>query len=93
MRKIIYSRPDGGVSIVHPVINTAGDEGMTEAQAEARAWQKLPKDAGNPQWITEAEIPKDRAYRNAWTHGGNAIALDAVKVAAIDVALQALKAG
>lgn len=67
MKKIIYTRPDGGISVVHPVINTAPElEPITEAEAEERAWNKLPSDAINPRFVNETEIPSDRTFRNAW---------------------------
>lgn len=71
MRKIIYTRPDGGMSVVHPVINTHPQrEQITEAEAEQRAWNKLPKDAINPRWADASEIPQDRTFRNAWEDNG-----------------------
>lgn len=71
IRKIIYTRPDGGVSVVTPVINThPGREKITEAQAEQRAWDKLPKDALNPRYVDAADIPTDRTFRNAWEDAG-----------------------
>jgi len=67
MRKIIFSRPDGGLSVVHPVINTHGEaDDFTEDQAEQRAWDKLPANAINPRWIDAADIPADRTFRDAW---------------------------
>ena len=67
MRKIIFTRPDGGVSVVTPVINTFGEEeGFTETQAEQRAWDKLPTDAINPRWCAANEVTADRTFRDAW---------------------------
>ena len=67
MRKIVYERPDGGVSIV------------SHAADEEAAWARLPTDAISPRWVDESEIPTDRTYRHALkldlTH-------DAVKIAA-----------
>lgn len=75
MRRILYTRPDGGVSVVHPIINTHGEEpGMTEAKAEQRAWDRLPPDAINPQWIEVSAIPEDRTFRNGWEQVGASIA-------------------
>jgi hypothetical protein len=67
MKRIIYTRPDGGLSIVIPVINTTGEmDGFTEDDALARAMKKLPEDAINPQVVEESDIPTDRTFRNAW---------------------------
>lgn len=80
MRKIIYTRPDGGLSVVHPVINThPRREQITEAEAEQRAWDKLPADAISPQWVEAAAIPPDRTFRNAWKANGAGIVVDMPK--------------
>ena len=65
-RKIIYTRPDGGVSIVHPVRNTVGETLTTDAEIEQRAWDKLPAYAITPRYIEVSEIPADRTFRDAW---------------------------
>jgi len=71
MRKIVYTRSDGGLSVVTPVINTQGEASdFTEAQAEQRAWNKLPDDAINPRWADPTEIPSSREFRNAWEDVG-----------------------
>lgn len=66
MRKIIYSRSDGGISIVSPCLNLNDPEGFTEADAERRAWDKLPADAISPRWAGADELLTDRTFRNAW---------------------------
>ena len=58
MKRIIYSRPDGSVSVVCPALDT--DEGLAAAQA------KLPADAINPKVVDFSAIPQDRTFRNAW---------------------------
>lgn len=66
MRRIAYSRPDGKTAIVTPVINIKGEaEGFSEADAEKRAWDRLPKDAINPVWVEISDIPTDRTFRDA----------------------------
>lgn len=80
MRKIIFTRPDGGLSVVTPVINSYPQrEDITEAEAEQRAWNKLPADAINPQWVTADAIPADRSFRNAWKDGGGKVDHDMAK--------------
>ncbi len=67
MRKIVYTTLSGTLAVVLPVINDIGEEdGFTEAQAEQRAWDKLPQDAINPRWANELEVPTDRTFRAAW---------------------------
>jgi len=102
MRKIIYTRPDGGVSVVHPARNTIGETLETEAEIEQRAWNKLPADAINPQFVDT--VPADRTFRGAWKMSQDGISVDmpkaveihkeklrqlrAPKLAALDVAYQ-----
>lgn len=69
MRKIVYTRPDGRLCVVHP----AGED------QEQRAWSKLPPDAIDPKWIDESEIPADRTFRNAWKQEGGKIECDMAK--------------
>lgn len=73
MRKIVYTRSDGGLSVVHPVRNRLGETLTTDAQIEQRAWDKLPADAINPRWADASEIPQDRTFRNAWVDAGTKI--------------------
>lgn len=80
MRKIIHTRPDGGLSVVTPVVNTYPvREAITEAEAEKRAWDKLPADAINPQFVEASAIPADRTFRNAWKHEGGSVVHDMKK--------------
>jgi len=81
MRRLVYTRADGGTTISTPVINTIGEvDGFTEADAEARALTKVPADATNVRWVTAAEIPLDRAFRAAWK---NDLTVDMAKAKAI----------
>ena len=74
MRRIIYTRPDGGLSVVRPIINThPNPENITEAEAEQRAWDRLPSNAINPKFIEESAVPSDRTFRDAWMMSGNGI--------------------
>lgn len=80
MRKILYTRPDGNASVVHPVRNTLGESlTITDAEIEQRAWIKIPSDAINPQFIDPVVIPTDRTFRNAWTQNGVMIVHDMPK--------------
>tara|TARA_R110000824_G_scaffold153752_1_gene325481 strand:+ start:576 stop:1004 length:429 start_codon:yes stop_codon:yes gene_type:complete len=64
MKRIIYTRLDGGVSVVTPNINT--NEILTEEEALQRAFDKLPSSAINPQIVEANTISSDRTFRNAW---------------------------
>lgn len=80
MRKIIFTRPDGGLSVVNPVLNTIREvPGFTEADAEQRAWDRLPPDAINPRFVDDADIPTDRSFRNGWKDTGTAVDHDMPK--------------
>lgn len=80
MRKIIYTRPDGGMSFVTPIINTLPTvESITDEQAEQRAWNRLPAYAINPQFVPPTAIPSDRTFRDAWTAMGSSVAVDMIK--------------
>lgn len=68
MKKIIYKRQDGGISIIHPVINTHPQkENISEEEAFERAKKDIPKDALEIHFVEEHEIPKDRTDRNKWS--------------------------
>lgn len=79
MRKIIYTKPDGGIAVVHPVRNTYGETLNTDAEIEQRAWDKLPPEATDAQWVDESVIPPDRTFRNAWKLGVGGIEHDMEK--------------
>lgn len=80
MRKIVYTRPDGGISVVHPVRNTFPKlEELSDAEIEQRAWDRLPASAINPQWVAADQIPADRTFRNAWKAGSGKVEHDMAK--------------
>lgn len=80
MRKIIYTKPDGGIAVVYPVRNTYPTlETLSDAEIEQRAWDRLPPESINPQWVDEAAIPTDRTFRNAWKAGSGKIEHDMEK--------------
>lgn len=71
MKAIIYTRPDGGLSVVHPVVNSHPTrENITEEEALERALAKIPSDAINPHVVEASAIPTDRTFRNAWEDNG-----------------------
>jgi len=82
IRKIIYTTPAGALAIVTPVRNTRGDEALTDEAIEQRAWDKLPADAVNPQYVEPALIPSNRAKRRSWRLSSGVIVEDAAVEAA-----------
>jgi hypothetical protein len=78
-KKIVFTRPDGGVSIIYPCISVEDPPGMTFEQALARARLNLPADAINPTEVTSAQVPVDTTFRNAWKHSVNGLEVDMPK--------------
>jgi hypothetical protein len=80
MKRIVYTRPDGGLAIVRPFINThPAPEPLTEEQALQRAISKLPPEVTVFVVVEETAIPADRTKREAWRLNGTLIEVDAVK--------------
>jgi hypothetical protein len=80
MKKIIYTRQDGALSVINPVRNTHPRlEDLTDDEVLQRAMKDIPQDAINPQIVDESEIPKDRTFRNAWKANGNKVEHDMPK--------------
>lgn len=68
MRKIIYTRPDGGVSVISVPIDK--DEALATAMA------LLPPEALNARIVDEVIIPANRTFRNAWRQDGMTVRTD-----------------
>lgn len=70
MKKIMYTRPDGGVSIVIPAPKEALERilgELTEERYRNHIWYgSIPYDAIEPRFIEDDAIPADREFRNAW---------------------------
>ncbi len=74
MEKIIYKRPDGGVSIVRPApkfINgfRSPEEGLAAVVAKA-----VPADASDVAVVDS--VPADRTFRNAWRQSAGVFSVD-----------------
>ena len=66
MRCIVFTRPDGGVSIVIPASNFVA-QFPTEAEALAVVRAKsVPADALDIGEIEDTDLPTDREFRDAW---------------------------
>ena len=70
MKRLMYTRPDGGVNIVIPAPKADIEKvlgPLTDAEYEAHVKARsLPKDATNVKSISDGDLPDDRTYRNAW---------------------------
>jgi len=66
-KRIIYTRPDGGVSVVCPAPEFVANFDGTEAEALAFIQAKdVPADAVGTEVVDVAVIMPDRTFRNAW---------------------------
>ena len=83
MKNIIYTRHDGGVSIVH-LVPSEMLSGETEAAFIERIRAKVvPLDATNVVVADASAIPTDREFREAWVAPGGVISVDIDKAKAI----------
>ena len=78
--KIIYTRPDGGVSVVNPCKIPGESEEECIARVRARS---IPKDATDVREVPDDAIPEDRTFRNAWKADSGEIAVDIDKAKVI----------
>lgn len=65
MKVIVYSRPDGGVSIVNPTPNFLKQFQTVEQALVAIQAKDVPSDATNIEVMEQTLIPS-REFRNAW---------------------------
>ena len=68
-KRIIFTRPDGGVSIIIPA------PGITIE----RAMQDVPADASYTEVVDVESIPTDRTFRDAWKQEGKRCVEDVTK--------------
>lgn len=84
MRAVIFSRPDGAVSITHPAYgDLARPKDDTDEALLERCMARLPPDATGVQVVERDTLPSDRTFRNAWTHDGKTLSVDMAKARAI----------
>ena len=71
-QRIVYTRPDGGVSVVYPAPEYVA-RFATEAEAlEAIQAKGVPTNAMNVHICDEFVIPASRRFRNCWRQVGGA---------------------
>lgn len=80
--KILYTRQDGGVSIVIPA------EGKTQEEVISKA---VPNDAINIRVISDSDIPASREFRDAWVDVEEGSQIDISVERAKELALQHLR--
>lgn len=80
---ILFTRPDGGVSVLHPTPETLSKFG-TEDEAIAHVRSKsVPTDATEIKVIDESALPANRKFRDAWVSGDAEAAVDMAKARVI----------
>jgi hypothetical protein len=79
VKKIIYTRPDGGVSVVSPAKNIDDPEAFTEDERIKRALAVLPPEATNVLIVDDTSLPTDRTFRNGWKQNGSTVEHDIEK--------------
>lgn len=95
MKKIIYTRPDGGVSIVSPAPKKDIERmlgSITDKEYEKLVLSKsIPEDAVNVRFIEDQDIPDDREFRDAWVDTEEGSQIDICCARAKDVALNRMR--
>lgn len=90
-KAIVYTRPDGGISVCYPTISRDDPPSFTLEDALARALAKdIPPDAADVQVVKTADVPADRTFRAAWRQSGGGVGIDMPAARAIH--LQRLRA-
>lgn len=84
MQKIVFTNPNGSVSIVI----SSGDISITEVMAK-----DVPADATNARYIDDTDLPQDRLFRNAWddTNPETFVGIDMVKAGEIAHGMRRVK--
>lgn len=82
MNVIVYTRPDGGMTVSYPVRNI-NEPDVSEEFIIQRAWSKIPPDAIEPRLIFTEDIPQDRTFRDAWEHDGEKVRVNMDKARVI----------
>jgi hypothetical protein len=74
---IVYTRPDGEISVCHPLISRDDPPGFTIEEAVARALSKdVPSTAITVAVIEKMALPADRSFRAAWRQRGQGVSVD-----------------
>jgi hypothetical protein len=76
-RRIVYTRPDGGVSVVCPAPHLDTPETIDFVAVDAIAKAGLPPTPYEV--IDHTELPPTRRWRNAWRRVGRNVAADIVE--------------
>lgn len=80
MKVIVYTRQDGGVTVILPCVSQDDPPDFSQDDALQRALKKdVPASATNVRLVEQGEISNDRTFRNAWKDTGSKIDVDMPK--------------
>jgi hypothetical protein len=85
MKKIVFTRPDGGVSVVNPAPEFVSQFETEEQALQALEFKAVPADATDVVTVDVAGIPTDREFRDAWTQTGGAFGISIAKARTIQL--------
>jgi hypothetical protein len=90
MKKLVYTRPDGKISIVIPVAKEQIERDLgrqlSEKEYEDHVLSRsIPADVKNVKPIEDHVIPGDREFRDAWKLNGDIIDFDLEAATAIQL--------
>lgn len=74
--RIIYTRPDGGVSVVVPMQEFLARFPSAGAGMLAVKARSVPLDATDVKMVEADDVPSDRTFRNAWRQSGGVFSTD-----------------
>lgn len=81
--RILYTRPDGGMSVVNAVTKTDVEKilgPLSDDEYKKHVWDKsVPADAINAVEISDDVQLPDREFRNAWIQNGGSVTHDFLK--------------
>lgn len=83
--RVVFTRPDGGVSIVIPARRRTSEEDPTliDVPTEELLMNSVPADATDVTVVDETTLLTDRTFRDAWTQIAGNIIVDMSKARAI----------
>lgn len=76
MKRIVYTRPDGGMSVVVPTGAFIEKFSSEEEAMVAVQDRSVPPEATDVRLVEESEIPADRTFRNAWENKNGSCAVN-----------------
>ena len=85
LKKIMYTREDGGLSIVHPASKEDLEKvlgPLTAKQYRDHVWERSVPKGLQGFYVEDKEIPEDRYFRDSWMQEGKKIAVNMVKARA-----------